>query len=283
MNYDCLKNYGKFVRNTAHHISSYDDIYKAALELPYDMRAYLLQSTFAFTEVIATIEHSPETVSKVIDKYVMSPEIDQLIVNNSVFDKSMEFDFIEHDCGAFWGIIQNIKLDVTALRVIAHPSEHSKECVVTALKDIAARIKPTPENHAAYTWSYTTLISEFQKNQEAHKKEIQEDKKYIIIAEKQLFEIYNFLKESKEISRDIEYETFKRVIESADASLIKPKTKWKYNAALSLARECIKDSSLEWTREICTSLKIGSNGLTQNIKKMSEWYIELEKRFKMAT
>ena len=47
MNYDCLKNYGVFVRNTAQHISRYDDIYKAASELPYDMRAYHMQSSFA--------------------------------------------------------------------------------------------------------------------------------------------------------------------------------------------------------------------------------------------
>jgi hypothetical protein len=62
--------------------------------------------------------------------------------------------------------------------------------------------------------------------------------------------------------------------------LITPKTKWKYNVALSFARECIKGDPLAWTRDICTSLKIKSNELTKNKYPNSLWYQELEKMFK---
>ena len=281
MNYDCLKNYGVFVRNTAQHISRYDDIYKAASELPYDMRAYHMQSSFACTEICATIEHRPETVSKVIDKYVLSPEIDKYIVNNSIFDASMDFDFIEHDCGNFFDLMQHIKFDIAALKAIAHPSEYDKDYLITALERIAERIKPTPENQAAMMWCYSTLINDARNSHGDQEKDAHVEKKYEITAEKPLFEIFDYLKKTKVIiSNDITFHTFRHVVESADASLIQPKTKWKYNVALTFARECIKGESEAWTKDVCASLKIKSNGLTKNIDKDSLWYEELVKLFK---
>ena len=281
MNYDCLKNYGVFVRNTAQHVSRYDDIYKAASELPYDMRVYHMQSSLACTEICATIEHRPEIVSKVIDKYVLSPEIDKHIVNNSIFDASMEFDFIEHDCGNFFDLMQHIKFDIAALKAIAYPSEHDKDYLITALERIAERIKPTPENQTAMMWCYSTLIKNAQNSSGIQKKDVHEETKYVIAAEKPLFEIFDYLKKTEVIiSNDITFPVFRSVVESANASLIHPKIKWKYHVALTFARECITGGAEAWTKDICSSLKIKSNGLTKNIDKDSLWYKELVKLFK---
>ena len=286
MNFDCTKDYGDMIREAVEAISSFNDIYKAAESLSYDMRHYLLASRLAFAELYMMIEHQKEIVSRVIDKYVLSFEVDKYIFNNPHLEASdaNHFAFIEHDCGDFFDLIQNIKLDLFLLDVIAHPSDYDEKTVSKAVYEIVRRIEPTLEMQNATKSCLESLRNEAMYKQQDNNKEVnnvvKKENKYAIIHEKRLFVIYDYLTETKVVSNDITFPTFRNVIETADASLIKPKTKWKYNAALSLARECITGDTLAWTREVCASLNIASNGLTQNIDKLAKWYKELENRIK---
>ena len=202
-------------------------------------------------------------------------------------------------------MFKQVQLPLHALAMTAHPERYSEEDINYVMDKI---IKPVITNSPEFTKGEieasksmyarkrlqqlkeekTQEIIHGKKEQEhdqekehpENDKYITEEKKYAILAEKPLFDIYHYLKESKEISSDIDFEIFKKVVESANASLITPKTKWKYNVALSFARECIKGDPLAWTRDICTSLKIKSNELTKNKYPNSLWYQELEKMFK---
>lgn len=287
MNFDCTKNYGDMIREAVEAISSFDDIYKAAASLSYDMRHYLLASRLAFAELYMMIEHHKEIVSKVIDKYVLSFDVDKHIFNNPHLEATdaNHFAFIEHDCGNFFDLVQNIKLDLFLLNVIAHPSDYDEKTVSKAVYEIVGRIEPTPEMQNATKSSLESLRNEAMYKQQEDNKEVnygaKKVGKYAIIHEKRLFVIYDYLKETKVVN-DITFSTFRNVIETADASLIKPKTKWKYNAALSFSRECITGDTLAWTRDVCASLNIASNGLTQNIDKLAKWYKELENRIKAS-
>ncbi len=287
--YEAAKEYGIMVRDTAKIIADHDDIYKAAAAMPYDVRAYFVMSRTAFFILYSNIQYEYKIVAQVIQDFILSKEVDQYILSNPDLDKSKKYDFIVKDCEDFFSIMETIKDDITALSIIARPRETEESQVKWAVKQVTDRLESTPENKAAWGFSIDTLFP-IEKTDDNHKTqkrthsendiEIQEEKEYHIVAEKPLFEIYNYLKQTKEISGDTDFLIFKKVVESADATLIKPKTKWKYNAALSLARECIKEESIAWTRDVCSSLKIASNKLTKNIDKESLWYKELELTFK---
>lgn len=310
-----VQEYGSLIRKLANVYNTSDDMYAGATALlEYSSEHFLkLRSAFKVLFEINSYPQDQELVTRLYEEFIISNDVRKAFFTRQFYgDIDLQIEFIRRDIDYAFEMYKQVQLPLQALAMTAHPERCSEEDINHVIETI---IKPVITNSHEFargeieaSWSLYAKkrlqqLEEIakqektkdsthgkQENEHAPQKEhsendkqIKENKKYDIIAEKPLFEIYNYLKESKEISKDTNFETFKKVVESANASLITPKTKWKYNAALSFARECINGSSLAWTREICSSLKIASNGLTQNINKMSDWYIELVKRFKMST
>ena len=304
LNYDSLKNYGKFVRRTALHISSYLDIYKAALDLPDAMLAYFPLSRLAFAEVCLAIQEDQLTVSKVIDKYIMSPQIDQYIINNPCFDEKMKFDFIEHDCGEFYDLIQMITYDIDTLKVLAHPLEYKEERVYQATHAIAERVEPTPENEEATKYCIETLkhkkqpseqpseqrseqpseqaservseqVSEQASEQPTSQPEVHidnEQPKYIISNDRLLHDILKYLHSTGVLDETVTVQKFFTAVENADISGIHPIVKEKFWSSLSPTKVCIKTKRAEWLRDICASINIVPKTASRNNTNNNDRY-----------
>lgn len=284
MNYDSVKKYGEFVRKTAHHISTFDDIYKAAAALPYDMRSYLVMSYVAFFELNLNIDNNEEVISKLIIKYILSPEIDKYIVNNQALDQSMEFDFIEHDCGDFFGIMKNIQIDIAALTYVSNRNEYDEKDVAWAKKQIANRIELTPETYSAMSYSLRTL---FQKEQPQVHSDVQPDEqlektqsKYTIENETLLLDILNYLRSTGVLEKDYPYHVLAEAVVNADISKIQPILQDKFRSSLSHIQKCVKTQKKEWLRDVCASINIVPKEASKNNTNLGEWYEMLRDRVK---
>lgn len=283
MNYDSAKEYGKMLRSIAKLISSCDDIYQAArvichpLEkgrLPFDMRAYFVMSRCAFVELYMNIQYSKEIVSKVIDTFIMNPMIDEHIHLNPDLDNSKEFDFVLKDCGDFFSVMQHIKTDINALKVIAHPKEYEEEQVRKAITEvIAPRIESTPENRAAMEYSLATLFSNTQdKSQQTEKNK----PRYTIADNDLLIDIFDYLKDTDVIPRNASVQRFMDMVENADASKFQFLKNWKFLSALYHVRDCIGEDKRAWARDISSSLGKKPKDLSKNNTNNDEWYEKLE-------
>ena len=305
-----VKEYGDLIKKLANVYNASDDMYAGAKALlEYSAEHFLkMRSAFRVLFEINTYPQDQYLVTKTYEEFVISDDVKKAFFTRQFYDDiDLQIEFIRHNLDHAYEMCKQVQLPLHALAMTAHPELYSEDDINYVMEKVIKRVITNSREFAKgeidASWSMYAKerLKELKeiakqemaqdntqgkqendqaKEQTINDEEIKEKKKYEIINEKALFEIYNFLTESKEISPDTGFETFKKVVESADATLIKPKTKWKYKAALSFARECIKQESLAWTREVCTSLKIASNKLTNNIDKDSEWYKELEKTFK---
>ena len=308
MGYFGVKEYGSLIRELANVYNTSEDMYAGATALlEYSSEHFLkMRSTFRFLFEINSYPQDQELVTKSYEEFIISDDVSKAFFTRKFYgDIDLQIEFVRRDIEYAYEMFKQVQLPLHALAMTAHPERYSEEDINYVMDKI---IKPVITNSPEFTKGEieasksmyakkrlqqlkeekTQEIIHGKKEQEhdqekehpENDKYITEEKKYAILAEKPLFDIYHYLKESKEISSDIDFEIFKKVVESANASLITPKTKWKYNVALSFARECIKGDPLAWTRDICTSLKIKSNELTKNKYPNSLWYQELEKMFK---
>lgn len=308
MGYFGVKEYGSLIRELANVYNTSEDMYAGATALlEYSSEHFLkMRSTFRFLFEINSYPQDQELVTKSYEEFINSDDVSKAFFTRKFYgDIDLQIEFVRRDIEYAYEMFKQVQLPLHALAMTAHPERYSEEDINYVMDKI---IKPVITNSPEFTKGEieasksmyarkrlqqlkeekTQEIIHGKKEQEhdqekehpENDKYITEEKKYAILAEKPLFDIYHYLKESKEISSDIDFEIFKKVVESANASLITPKTKWKYNVALSFARECIKGDPLAWTRDICTSLKIKSNELTKNKYPNSLWYQELEKMFK---
>lgn len=308
MGYFGVKEYGSLIRELANVYNTSEDMYAGATALlEYSSEHFLkMRSTFRFLFEINSYPQDQELVTKSYEEFIISDDVSKAFFTRKYYgDIDLQIEFVRRDIEYAYEMFKQVQLPLHALAMTAHPERYSEEDINYVMDKI---IKPVITNSPEFTKGEieasksmyakkrlqqlkeekTQEIIHGKKEQEhdqekehpENDKYITEEKKYAILAEKPLFDIYHYLKESKEISSDIDFEIFKKVVESANASLITPKTKWKYNVALSFARECIKGDPLAWTRDICTSLKIKSNELTKNKYPNSLWYQELEKMFK---
>lgn len=308
MGYFGVKEYGSLIRELANVYNTSEDMYAGATALlEYSSEHFLkMRSTFRFLFEINSYPQDQELVTKSYEEFIISDDVSKAFFTRKFYgDIDLQIEFVRRDIEYAYEMFKQVQLPLHALAMTAHPERYSEDDINYVMDKI---IKPVITNSPEFTKGEieasksmyakkrlqqlkeekTQEIIHGKKEQEhdqekehpENDKYITEEKKYAILAEKPLFDIYHYLKESKEISSDIDFEIFKKVVESANASLITPKTKWKYNVALSFARECIKGDPLAWTRDICTSLKIKSNELTKNKYPNSLWYQELEKMFK---
>ena len=286
MNYDSSKQYGKMLRGIAKLISSYDDIYQAALyickplekdRLPFDMRAYFIMSRCAFVELYMNIQYNKDIVAKVIDTFILNPIIDEHIIFNPDLDNSKSFDFVMKDCGDFFSIMQHIKIDINALRMVAHPKEYDEEQVRKAITDvIAPRIESTPENQAAMAYSIATLFGNPEK-QDAHQQTEEKQPKYTIVNNELLNDIFYYLKDTDVIPDNASLQRFMDMTENADASKFKFLKNWKFLSALYHVKDCISGDRRAWARDISSSLGKKPKDLSKNNTNNDEWYEKLEK------
>lgn len=308
MGYFGVKEYGSLIRELANVYNTSEDMYAGATALlEYSSEHFLkMRSTFRFLFEINSYPQDQELVTKSYEEFINSDDVSKAFFTRKFYgDIDLQIEFVRRDIEYAYEMFKQVQLPLHALAMTAHPERYSEEDINYVMDKI---IKPVITNSPEFTKGEIEASKSMyarkrlqqlkeEKTQEIihgkkehehdqekehpeNDKYITEEKKYAILAEKPLFDIYHYLKESKEISSDIDFEIFKKVVESANASLITPKTKWKYNVALSFARECIKGDPLAWTRDICTSLKIKSNELTKNKYPNSLWYQELEKMFK---
>ena len=277
--------------------------------LDYSAEYFLkLRSAFILLFDVNSYPKNQKLVTMLYEEFIISDDVKKAFFTTQFYDNiDLQIEFVRRNIDYAYEMYKQIQLPLHALAMTAHPERCSDEDINHVMDKI---IKPVITNSPEFTngeilasWSIYAKkrlqqmeeiarqkkmqdnIQSIQENDEEkdnseNGNKIKKEKKYIINDEKPLFDIYHYLKESKEISSDIDFEIFKKVVESANASLITPKTKWKYNVALSFARECIKGDLLAWTRDICTSLKIKSNDLTKNKYPNSLWYQELEELFK---
>ena len=275
MSYDTAKYYGNIVRDAAKRISSYDDIYKVAAALPYDMRAYFIQSRLAFSVLYTNIKYEKEIVAKVIKKFILSPEVDQYIITNPDLDKSKKFDFIERGSGDFFSLMETIKSDIIALDIISRPNDFEEDKVAWAVNLIADRIKSTPENQAAMKYSLETLFPS-DKNSETQpitrSEKEKEQSKYTIANESLLLGILNYLRSTGVLDMDFPYHELASAVVNADISEIHPLLKDKFWSSLSHIKRCVKDQKKQWLRDACTSINIVPKQASKNNTNHKEWY-----------
>lgn len=305
-----VKEYGCLIRKLASVYNASDDMYAGATALlEYSAEYFLkLRSAFILLFDVNSYPKNQKLVTMLYEEFIISDDVKKAFFTTQFYDNiDLQIEFVRRNIDYAYEMYKQVQLPLHALAMTAHPERCSDEDINHVMDKI---IKPVITNSPEFTngeilasWSIYAKkrlqqmeeiarqkkmqdnIQSIQENDEEkdnseNGNKIKKEKKYIINDEKLLFDIYHYLKESKEISSDIDFEIFKTVVESANASLITPKTKWKYNVALSFARECIKGDLLAWTRDICTSLKIKSNDLTKNKYPNSLWYQELEKLFK---
>jgi len=305
-----VKEYGCLIRKLASVYNASDDMYAGATALlEYSAEYFLkLRSAFILLFDVNSYPKNQKLVTMLYEEFIISDDVKKAFFTTQFYDNiDLQIEFVRRNIDYAYEMYKQVQLPLHALAMTAHPERCSDEDINHVMDKI---IKPVITNSPEFTngeilasWSIYAKkrlqqmeeiarqkkmqdnIQSIQENDEEkdnseNGNKIKKEKKYIINDEKPLFDIYHYLKESKEISSDIDFEIFKTVVESANASLITPKTKWKYNVALSFARECIKGDLLAWTRDICTSLKIKSNDLTKNKYPNSLWYQELEKLFK---
>ena len=305
-----VKEYGCLIRKLASVYNASDDMYAGATALlEYSAEYFLkLRSAFILLFDVNSYPKNQKLVTMLYEEFIISDDVKKAFFTTQFYDNiDLQIEFVRRNIDYAYEMYKQVQLPLHALAMTAHPERCSDEDINHVMDKI---IKPVITNSPEFTngeilasWSIYAKkrlqqmeeiarqkkmqdnIQSIQENDEEkdnseNGNKIKKEKKYIINDEKPLFDIYHYLKESKEISSDIDFEIFKTVVESANASLITPKTKWKYNVALSFARECIKGDLLAWTRDICTSLNIKSNDLTKNKYPNSLWYQELEKLFK---
>ena len=300
MAYLAVKEYGKRINEMAIRFSKYDNIFDGASSLMEYNEIHYIFSRLACRELYANDIYpgNQRVVTTIYNKFVFSELLKKAFLSKPFKNQDTEIEFIEKGIEDGYYLLCHAQELLMAITVTAHPDRFKESRVKEAIATLKEVTALTEANVNRFNLAYAKLAAkdtqriemmqaeavEQEKNQDNspgnQKKDIKEENNYEIIAEKPLFDIYHYLKESKEISSDIDFEIFKKVVESADASLITPKTKWKYNVALSFARECINGDAMAWTREICASLKIKSNALTKNKYPDSLWYQELEKLFK---
>ena len=288
MSYDTAKYYGNIVRDAAERISSCDDIYKVATALPYDMRAYFIQSRIAFSVLYMNIKDEKEIVAKVIKKFILSPEVDKYIITNPDLDKSKKFDFIENDCGDFFTLMETIKSDIIALDIISRPNEFEEDKVAWAVNLIADRIKPTPENQAAMKYSLETLFPIEQQESKADTQlENEEPKKSKTIKPKEdqaLFEIkddkqcvnlYHFLIDTKVLDGRTTLPAFLTAMVQANMSKITPNHLTRFRCAVARAKYAIRGDIDLWSRIACGSIGKTPSQALSGASNNGAWYEDL--------
>ena len=270
MNFDSSKNYGKAIKQAAIIISSYDDIYAAAAVMPLTLNAYFVLSRLAFWELYVNIEHNKDIMSKVIDTYILSAEAETHIFNNPDLDKSKEFEFIEHEQGNFFGLMQNIKVDLFTMNVLAHPLEYDKKMVECAMNEVLIpRIKNSPENQAAMEYCLNTLYA--KKQRQAQK----EKEKYTIKNDALLVDIFQYLQSTGVIDETITLQILCSAIENGDFSGIRPTIKNKFESSLTHIKECLRTQKKKWLRAACSSINLTPQKASHNSSNLGEWYYTL--------
>ncbi len=286
--YEAAIEYGKMVRNTAKVIADSDDIYKAADNLPYDMRAYFLMSSTAFFIVYPNIEYEHEIVAQVIQDFILSENIDQYIISNPDLDKSKKYEFILKNREDFFSMMENIKEDITALTIISHAKDFGEEKVTWAVYRIADRLKPTLANKAAWYYSYDTLFptdqkdevnSQTTKNQEQDKKTLKPDEDSPLFEtkdDKQCIDVYYFLIDTKVLDKcTTSLPSFLNAIAHADMSSITPKAKTRFRSAVARLKWAIKGDANLWARIACKSIGHTPSSAAGNSTNSGAWFDDL--------
>ena len=290
--YEAAKEYGRTVRNTAKIISSHDDIYKAAVALPYDIRAYFVQSRTAFFVLYTNIQYEYEIVAQVIQDFILSKDIDQYILSNPDLVNSKKYDFIVKDCEDFFSIIENIKEDITALSIISHPKESGESKVTWAVNRITDRLKSTPENKAAWEYSIDTLfpVKQTDANNETQQsikpgikssnentmlKSDEESILFEVKDDKQCVDVYNFLIDTKVLDERTSLSSFLSAITQADMSRITPKAKTRFRSAIARLKWAIKGDANLWARIACKSIGHTPSSAAGNSSNSGTWFDDL--------
>ena len=314
MPYFGVKKYGSLIRDLAIRFNQSDNIFDGAKLLQDYSDRHFKYLREAFIELYDKDSYpgNQKIVTHLFEKYVISDDVKTAFFSNFYSsDEDLEIEFVDKNFDYAYEMLRQIQLPLYAFKMTAHPEGYSEDHLKISMDSIIKYvIQDTEEAKITFRLASLSvaikdrLLRYAQQQAEAAKQERtqkhkpgkqehdqykvphikndvkREEPRYVIENEKALVVIFDYLIETTVIPKETDYPEFRNVVISANASLIKPIIKWKYNIALSFARKCLKGDSLAWTREVCTSLKIKPNKLTKNIDRESLWYEELVNRFK---
>ena len=175
MNFTSSKKFGEMAREIAAHFNNSDFI-KAASTMPYSTEEYFTKSRSALTEIYLSIKTHFKTVQMIVDDYIINDDIEEFISNQELFDNDRDEDiymqFVRNDVGQVFTDLHNLRLDLVALKVIAHPEDYSQEMQAFSMNDIIIeRINDSEPNIRMWNYCCDRL-----KNQTGNKNEKGEQK-----------------------------------------------------------------------------------------------------------
>lgn len=313
MNFTSSKKFGEMAREIAAHFKN-NDIIKAASTMPYSTEEYFTKSRSALTEIYLNIKTHFKTVQMIVDDYIINDDIDEFISNPELFDNDRDEDiymqFVRNDVGQVFTDLHNLRLDLVALKVIAHPEDYSQEMQAFSMNDIIIeRINDSEPNIRMWNYCCEQLknrarsktkegenASEGEPTKEEHIKEeaknVQNDvlnpdepthskevnEVFEISNVDLVIEIYKYLISTEVISKDFKLQQFISAIEQASINCIPIEKKKKGISILKPLKDCcIGRNKREWYRRACSSVNVPTSRVTSNNSNLKEWYEDLQK------
>ena len=312
MNFTSSKKFGEMAREIAAHFNNCDFI-KAASTMPYSTEEYYTKSRSALTEIYLSIKTHFRTVQMIVDDYIINDDIDVFISNPELFDNERDEDiymqFVRNDVGQVFTDLHNLRLDLVALKVIAHPEDYSQEMQAFSMNDIIIeRINDSEPNIRMWNYCCEQLknraSSKTKKGENAtegeHTKEerTKEEAKNVqndvlnpdepthskevndvfeISNVDLVIEIYKYIISTEVISKDFKLQQFISAIEQASINCIPIEKKKGISILKPLKDYCIGRKKREWYRRACSSVNVPTSRVTSNNSNLKEWYEDLQK------
>lgn len=313
MNFTSSKKFGEMAREIAAHFNNCDFI-KAASTMPYSTEEYFTKSRSALTEIYLSIKTHFKTVRMIVDDYIINDDIDEFISNQELFDNDRDEDiymqFVRNDVGQVFTDLHNLRLDLVALKVIAHPEDYSQEMQAFSMNDIIIeRINDSEPNIRMWNYCCEQLknrassktkegenATEGEPTKEEPTKEEAKNVQNDVLNPDEptqskevndvfeisnvdlVIEIYKYIISTEVISKDFKLQQFISAIEQASINCIPIEKKKKGISILKPLKDyCIGRNKREWYRRACSSVNVPTSRVTSNNSNLKEWYEDLQK------
>lgn len=276
MNYDYTKKYGELVKEMANEFNKGRDIYEAASALTKYAELNFAYSRYAYRELYDKFyPEKQETVTFVIDKYVMSDAVATAFLENLYADYKEENRFIERNIGDAHSLLRQIQSILQGMSITSHPEDGSEELYNFAINDI---IKPiVKQAYEEEDYIESILRSHESKavqgaNSEKVEKTIEQEKNeriakpveltqqntkpilYEIKDYQQCSRVFDYLQKTSVLDDRTKQIEFLTAITQADMSNITPNLVTKFRCAVARLKWAVKGDADEWARAACGSI-----------------------------
>jgi len=308
MNYDYTKKYGELVKKMAAEFNEGRDIYEAASALTKYAELNFAYSRYAYRELYDKFyPEKQETVTFVIDKYVMSDAVATAFLENLYADYKEENRFIERNIGDAYSLLRQIQNLMQGMAITSHPEDGSEELYKFAIDKIIKPVVKEAYENEDYIESILrshesdnckeTIHSDSEHEQGNHGTKVSDEPSegpskekrnnskstksetesvvFQVKDENQCATVYKFLKNTAAIDGVTSFNEFLDAVEKADMSGITPGTLTKFRSAVARMKWMIKGDVDLWSKNACGSIGKTPSQAASNSTNTGKWFEDL--------